>query len=248
MGKKSRSIPSNWVEKRLGEIATLQRGFDLPTSTRRSGNIPVISSSGFSGTHDTAMVSAPGVVTGRYGTIGEIFWIEEDFWPLNTSLFVKDFHGNYPLFVYYLLQRVDLKKFSDKTGVPGINRNDVHKIKVLLAPIEEQRKIAEILGTWDSAIALTEKLITAQQKRKKALMQSLLSLPGTPTKLKKCLELVIREVSKPTEPYMAVGIRSHGKGTFQRWIENPDNVAIYSKDLYFSLVLFLLVVPDVTGF
>jgi type I restriction enzyme S subunit len=173
MGKKSHLIPSSWVEKRLGEVATLQRGFDLPTSTRRPGKIPVISSSGFSGTHDTAMVSAPGVVTGRYGTIGEIFWIEEDFWPLNTSLFVKEFHCNSPFFVYYLLQRVDLKKFSDKTGVPGINRNDIHKIKVLLPPIEEQKKIAEILGTWDSAIALTENLIAAKQKRKKILVQQL---------------------------------------------------------------------------
>ena len=91
MGKTPGSIPFNWTKCKLGEVATLQRGFDLPTSTRRPGNVPVISSSGFSGTHDTAMVFAPGVVTGRYGTVGELFWIEKDFWPLNTSLFVKDF-------------------------------------------------------------------------------------------------------------------------------------------------------------
>jgi type I restriction enzyme, S subunit len=160
---------SNWIKCHLGEIATLQRGFDLPTSSRNLGNVPIISSSGFSGTHDKAMVSAPGVVTGRYGTVGEVFFIGEDFWPLNTSLFVSNFHNNDPRFIYYLLQRVDLKKFSDKTGVPGINRNDVHKIKVLRPPIAEQKKIAEILGAWDEAIALTEKAIAAKQNLKKLL-------------------------------------------------------------------------------
>jgi type I restriction enzyme, S subunit len=168
-------VMSKWIECNLGELATLQRGFDLPSSNRKAGSIPIISSSGCSGKHDIAVVSAPGVVTGRYGTIGEIFYIEEDFWPLNTTLFVNNFHGNYPLFVYYLLQRVNLKKFSDKTGVPGINRNDIHKIKVLRPPIAEQDKIAEILGCWDEAIVTTEKLIAAKQKLKKALMQKLLT-------------------------------------------------------------------------
>ena len=170
-------IPSGWTERRLGKVVTLQRGFDLPTADRRPGIVPVISSSGQSGSHDTAMVNAPGIVTGRYGTVGEIFWIEKDFWPLNTSLFVKDFHGNYPLFIYYLLQRVNLKRLSDKTGVPGINRNDVHKIKVLVPPIAEQKRIVEILEVWDGAIEIVEQLITAKQKLKKAIYQNRLPIP-----------------------------------------------------------------------
>jgi type I restriction enzyme, S subunit len=175
MSNNSSLIPMGWKACRLGEMAKLQRGFDLPTSNRRPGDVPIISSSGFSGTHDQAIVDAPGVVTGRYGTIGELFWIDEKFWPLNTSLFVSDFHGNYPKFIYYYLQSQDFKKFSDKTGVPGINRNDIHKINVVVPPLSEQKKIAEILGTWDEAIALTEKAILAKRKLKHSIVSGLLS-------------------------------------------------------------------------
>jgi type I restriction enzyme, S subunit len=175
MSNNSSLIPMGWKACRLGEMAKLQRGFDLPTSNRRPGDVPIISSSGFSGTHDQAMVDAPGVVTGRYGTIGELFWIDEKFWPLNTSLFVSDFYGNYPKFIYYYLQSQDFKKFSDKTGVPGINRNDIHKINVVVPPLSEQKKIAEILGTWDEAIALTEKAILAKRKLKHSIVSGLLS-------------------------------------------------------------------------
>ena len=89
----------DWVIVPLGKVVTLQRGYDLPNRLRRPGEVPIITSSGIGGTHSEAMVSGPGVVTGRYGTIGEVFYIESEFWPLNTTLFVRDFHGNDPLFV-----------------------------------------------------------------------------------------------------------------------------------------------------
>lgn len=168
-------IPEGWQEKEIGEVATLQRGFDLPEQNRIFGIYPIISSSGVTGFHNTFKVSPPGVVTGRYGTIGEVFFVDTDFWPLNTSLWVKDFHGNSHRYVYYLLKSIDYKKLSDKTGVPGINRNDVHKIRVVLPPLPEQCKIAEILSTWDKAIALLEQLITAKRKLKQGLMQQLLT-------------------------------------------------------------------------
>ena len=138
-------------------------------------NIPIISSGGYSGFHNEAKVKAPGIVTGRYGSIGEVFFIEEDYWPLNTALWVKDFHGNDAKFLYYLLSCFDYKKFSDKTGVPGVNRNDLHAVKVGVPPLPEQRKIAQILSTWDKAITTTERLLTNRQQQKKALMQRLLT-------------------------------------------------------------------------
>ena len=94
---------TSWHMGELGEFITLKRGYDLPQQKRKAGCVPIFSSSGISGTNDTAMVKAPGVITGRYGTIGRVFWANEDFWPLNTTLYVEDFHGNYPLFVYYFL-------------------------------------------------------------------------------------------------------------------------------------------------
>jgi type I restriction enzyme S subunit len=175
-------VPEGWIESRLGSVATLQRGFDLPQQDRVDGPYPIISSGGTTGYHKKAMASGPGVVTGRYGSIGEIFYITEDYWPLNTSLWVKDFHGNNRKFIYYLLWTVDFKKLSDKTGIPGVNRNDAHRLRVYLPPLPEQQKIAQILSTWDRAIDTLEALIAAKQKRKTALMQMLLTgkrrLPG----------------------------------------------------------------------
>lgn len=164
-----------WKKVRLGDVAELQRGFDLPSAQRIEGDIPIVSSSGITGFHVEAKVKSPGVVTGRYGSIGDVFYLEQDFWPLNTSLWVKNFHGNDEKFIYFLLSNFEFKKFSDKTGVPGVNRNDLHAVDVLLPPLPEQKKIAQILSAWDSAISVTEKLLTNSQQQKKALMQQLLT-------------------------------------------------------------------------
>ncbi|HHF3106392.1 restriction endonuclease subunit S [Vibrio diabolicus] len=168
-------VPNGWKHKRLGVVAELQRGFDLPAAKRIDGSVPIISSGGLSGYHNEPKVKAPGIVTGRYGSIGDVFFVENDFWPLNTSLWVKNFHGNEPKYLYYLLTSFDFKKFSGKTGVPGVNRNDLHAVKVGVPPLPEQRKIAQILSTWDGAIETTEKLIDASKQQKKSLMQQLLT-------------------------------------------------------------------------
>lgn len=169
-------MSDSWLNVKLGEILTLKRGYDLPTDQRdTNGSYPVVSSAGITGRHSVAKVQPPGIVTGRYGTTGEIFFLTEPFWPLNTSLYVMDFKGNDPRFVYFLLQTIDFSAFSGKTGVPGVNRNELHQIPVLLPPLAEQRKIAAILSTWDEAIALTRQLIAALQRRKQALMQLLLT-------------------------------------------------------------------------
>ena len=115
-------LKDSWAALDLGEFVTLQRGYDLPHSSRKAGSVPIVTSSGVSDTHSEARVSGPGVVTGRYGTIGEVFFIQEDFWPLNTTLFVKDFHGNDPKFVFYMLLKLDLTKFRSGVAVPTLNR------------------------------------------------------------------------------------------------------------------------------
>ncbi|MBU2622561.1 MAG: restriction endonuclease subunit S [Proteobacteria bacterium] len=164
-----------WQLKALGCVSTLQRGFDLPSYNRVAGDYPIISSGGVSGYHNEAKVKGPGVVTGRYGSLGEVFFVEGDFWPLNTTLWVKDFHGNHEKFVYYLLSSQNFKKFSDKTGVPGVNRNDLHKIKVHLPSVSIQEKIVTILSTWDQSIEKTERLIAAKEKQYRCLLSGLLS-------------------------------------------------------------------------
>ena len=143
---------SIWHDCELGNVVTLKRGYDLPQQKRVYGDVPVFSSSGISGYHNRAMVSAPGVITGRYGTIGQVFYSEEDYWPLNTTLYVEDFHGNDPLFIYYLLKTIQWKKYQSASAVPGINRNAVHTEMVAIPDIETQGQIAGILVAFDKKI------------------------------------------------------------------------------------------------
>lgn len=148
-----------WTEKALGEVIELKRGFDLPQRQRQPGEVPVVSSSGISGRHSEAKVKGPGVVTGRYGTIGKVFYIADDFWPLNTTLYVEDFKGNDPRFVSYFLRTFDFLAYSDKAAVPGVNRNHLHTAKVLWpTDVNEQRTIAHILGTLDDKIELNQRM------------------------------------------------------------------------------------------
>jgi|SRR5690348_971168 len=145
-------MSNNWKRCTLGDILTLQRGFDLPERDRQKGNIPIVSSSGITAYHNTAKVSGPGVVTGRYGTLGEVFYIEEDFWPLNTTLYIRDFKGNDPRFLSYFLRTLNLEQQNTAGAVPGLNRNALHLLPVSVPPLTTQRKIAAILSAYDDLI------------------------------------------------------------------------------------------------
>jgi type I restriction enzyme S subunit len=174
---------SSWRRVALGEVATLQRGFDLPQRIRIAGEVPIVSSAGTTDYHNVAMVAPPGVVTGRYGTIGKLFYLSQSFWPLNTTLYVRDFHGNSPKFVYYLLHRFNFASFSGKSGVPGVNRNDLHSELVELpSDSSEQRAIASALSDVDALLEGLSRLIAKKRDLKQTAMQQLLTgktrLPG----------------------------------------------------------------------
>jgi type I restriction enzyme, S subunit len=127
-------IPKGWKIGRLDDVLALQRGFDLPSSARSPGPYPVIAASGPSGTHDRFMVPGPGVTTGRSGVLGNVFFVHEDFWPLNTSLWVKEFKHCTPAYAYHLLRRLDFKIFNAGSAVPTLNRNHVHGLPTLIPP------------------------------------------------------------------------------------------------------------------
>ena len=164
---------TTWKTGELGKFITLKRGYDLPQQKRKNGGVPIFSSSGISGTHDTAMVKAPGVITGRYGTIGQVFMADEDFWPLNTTLYVEDFHGNNPRFIYYFLKTLGWEKFTSASAVPGINRNTVHKETICLPDIATQDKIASVLTTLDDKIEINEKINDNLEQQAQTLFQKL---------------------------------------------------------------------------
>ena len=142
----------SWHIATLGDITNLKRGFDLPKSQRRDGYVPIYSSSGISGLHDAPAVDGPCVVTGRYGTIGEVFYSEGACWPLNTSLYSNNFKGNNPKFVYYLLKSIPWGEYTTASAVPGINRNHVNQCPVLIPDKGTQDSIASILSSLDDKI------------------------------------------------------------------------------------------------
>jgi type I restriction enzyme S subunit len=149
---------AEWTELELGEVLTFQRGFDLPRQVRNPGPYPVVSSSGVTGWHDEFKVKPPGVVIGRTGSLGSVYWIDEPFWPLNTSLWVKDFKGNDPRFLSYLLQTVAMND-STTAAVPGVNRNHLHKIHVGVPDKRTQRRIGALLSSLDELADISEQRI-----------------------------------------------------------------------------------------
>lgn len=145
--------------KRLGDLVNLKRGYDLPESKRKEGSYPVISSAGISGYHSEYKKEGEGVVIGRYGTLGDAYYVEGRYWPHNTSLYVTDFKGNCPRYIYYLLACIGRIKTSDKSAVPGVNRNELHEMAVpAIDDVRLQKKIAHILATLDAKIDLNNRI------------------------------------------------------------------------------------------
>ena len=144
---------SKATAKRLGDLINLKRGYDLPVSQRQSGPYPVISSAGISGYHNEYKVDGIGIVTGRYGTLGEMYFVDGKYWPHNTALYVTTFKGNDPKYIYYLLSCLGRIRTSDKSAVPGVNRNELHEMTVpAIQDKLQQQKIAAVLSALDAKI------------------------------------------------------------------------------------------------
>ena len=148
---------------------TLKRGYDLTMSARKDGPYPVITSSGFAGFHNEAKVKGPDVVTGRYGTLGEVHYIEKDFWPHNTALYVRDFKGNHPKFISYFLGGLHFNTQNAAAAMPGMNRNFLHMIPVRVPPLPLQRRIADILSAYDDLMEKSQRRIRILEAMARAL-------------------------------------------------------------------------------
>jgi type I restriction enzyme M protein len=160
----------NWKSCTLGEVITLQRGYDLPKQEWREGRYPIVGSNGIIGYHNSYKQKGPGVVTGRSGTIGKIHYIDTDYyWPHNTSLFVVDFKGNYAKFIYYLLQELDLKSLGERTSaVPSLDRKNAHLLPVTIPDHKTQIGIAKKLDEEQRIVDENKKLIEIFEGKIKA--------------------------------------------------------------------------------
>lgn len=174
--RRLKGFSGEWTQKKVKEIAPLQRGFDLPLSTLQQGHVPVVFSNGINAYHYKSMVKGPGVITGRSGTIGKLHYIAQDYWPHNTTLWVTNFCDNNPLFIFYLFHLVDWKNYMSGSGVPTLNRNDVHE-KIMFIPIDvrEQQAIAQILTDMDDEISALQKKLDKVRRIKQGMMAELLT-------------------------------------------------------------------------
>jgi type I restriction enzyme S subunit len=140
-------IPMNWEAGTLFDLIELQRGFDLPTQNRKEGTYPIYASTGTNENHNEFKVRAPGIVTGRSGSLGEVFYVDEDFWPLNTTLWVKQFKKATPIFTYYILKGINIIDYNGGSAVPTLNRNDLHLHQLIIPEkslIEKFEKIQQV--------------------------------------------------------------------------------------------------------
>lgn len=151
-------IPEDWKEGKIGDHIELIYGNGLPERERKKGNVPVFGSNGIIGFHDRAIVKGPGVIIGRKGSVGEITFSKSDFWPIDTTYYVKIIDNDDIVFWYYFLDTLKLNQMNSHSAVPGLNRDNVYEIIRSIPGIEEQQAIASILGALDDKIEINRQM------------------------------------------------------------------------------------------
>lgn len=154
-------IPAHWVTCGLGQKIKLQRGVDITKNERVDGDVPVVSSGGIDYFHDTALCFGPGVLIGRKGSAGKLHYVSSNYWPHDTTLYVREFRGNSPRFTWYLLHCIDLVSFDSGSSNPTVNRNRVHPVQTAWPQPEEQHAIAAYLDEQLSQVADIEERVEA---------------------------------------------------------------------------------------
>ncbi len=150
---------AEWITCELGDILTFQRGHDLPKTSMVDGEYPVVGSNGIIGYHNQYTTEAPSISIGRSGNVGNPFIFYGRSWSHNTTLYIKDFKGNDPIFIFYLLKTLDLANYAGGSAVPTLNRNHIHTLPITVPKDNgEQKKIASVLKTIDEKIKGNDKI------------------------------------------------------------------------------------------
>jgi len=169
-------MPKEWKVVKIGNVLSLEYGKGLPERKRVPGSYPVVGSNGIVGYHNQALVKGPGIVVGRKGTIGAVTWIDSDFWPIDTTYYVKTKTSKVSLkWLFYELTYLNPARFRLADVVPGLKRELVHALKMPFPPLPEQEKIAEILLTVDKMLEVERKKRERLKRIKKAIMNLLLT-------------------------------------------------------------------------
>ena len=162
-------IPEDWEKKNLGEEIELCYGKGLPKKNRIPGPYPVFGSNGIVGSHNEFLVEGPGIIIGRKGSVGEVKFSKNNFWPIDTTYYLKVKKKGSIDFWYYFLLTLKLNRMNSHSAVPGLNRDMVYELKKKIPDEKEQHRIAKILSDLDSKIELLQK----QNKTLEAIAQAI---------------------------------------------------------------------------
>lgn len=168
-------LPIDWKFGRVDDALILQRGFDLPIQSRKMGNIPIYSSAGITAFHNEAKVSGPGVVTGRSGTLGIVHLIHDDYWPLNTALWVKEFRAVTPTVAFFMLSEMNLAQFNTGASVPTLDRKVVHAQAVVIPSVEVMAQFESYVDPIFKQISTLEHAVSSLLRARDELLPKLLS-------------------------------------------------------------------------
>lgn len=228
-------IPEDWEVKKLGEIAKIKHGKDQKSVEIKEGIYPILGTGGEIGRTNSFLYDKPSVLIGRKGTIDKPKFMDTPFWTVDTLFYSELSESIVPKWLFNVFQTINWYYYNEASGVPSLSGSTISAIKLPIPLLPEQQKIAEILSTWDNAIASCQKIIKKLKKRNKGLAQQLLTgktrVKGFEDKwkmmeLNQCLSYIPREVSKPKENFLALGIRSHGKGIFHKPDFDPSAIAM----------------------
>jgi type I restriction enzyme, S subunit len=166
-------MSSDWQEITLGQFVRLQRGHDLTSAEQKPGTVPVMGSAGPNGTHSESKAFGPGVVIGRSGaSMGQVHYCEDNYWPHNTCLYVTDFLGNDPLYVYYKLAELNLARFNSGSAQPSLNRNYIYGMNLSVPKPHIQKRIAQIIRGFDTKIENNRRINQTLEAMAQAIFKS----------------------------------------------------------------------------
>jgi len=168
-------IPKDWRVGYIGDLFELHRGFDLPKKDRKEGIYPVYAAGGYHGQHANYKMEPPGIITGRSGVIGKVYLSLTKYWPLNTTLYVRNFKACGPYYTYFFLKMFDLEAINSGSAVPSLNRNNVHNIPTLIADANLLERFENITKEIFGKIKFNDSQVETLSKTRDTLLPKLMS-------------------------------------------------------------------------
>jgi len=165
-----------WEEGCLGDIVELVYGKGLKKEIRTGTGYPVIGSSGVVGYHSEFLVEGPGIVIGRKGTLGKVIYLWDNFFPIDTTYYIKSkVESDGLLYEYFLLKTLNFEEMNSDSAVPGLNRDIALSIEIKIAPLERLHKFNQFTSTFVDKLRENTKQIRTLEKLRDTLLPKLMS-------------------------------------------------------------------------